>query len=307
MNAKKTVLCSTLALWAFPATLLADETDDVMAKRGDGMVTHYEFDAAMERIPEEDRGAFLRSGERFEQMVSNLLLYSQLAAAARKKEFDADPLVQARMKLAAEKELANAWLDSYVDAKDKPDLDALAREYYVLHPGEFTTQKTLDVSHVLVSNQNRSNEEARALAEEIRAKAVAEPESFEALVAEYSEDPSASSNQGRFPSVTRGSMVRPFEEAAFAMAPGEISQPVYTQFGYHVIRVNAINEPRPRAFEEVREQLVRRELKQHRERVRLDYLAQLSNVETELTMEDLQLMLSRYFSPEELATFNQPE
>lgn len=299
-------------LWAIlfvglASTAIAQEEDlSILAQRGDGVVTQAEFDAAMARIPNEDQGAFLRSSQRFEQMVSNMLLYSQLAEEARKVGFDQDPVIQAQMNLAAEKELANSWLAERVETKDRPDLEGLAEEYYRLNPGEFMSQPAVDVSHILISNQSRSNEEALALAGEVRAMVLADPENFEALVAEYSEDSAAASNNGRYPSVKRGDMVRAFEDTAFALSPGELSEPVYTQFGYHIIRQNARIEPRLRPFEEVKEGLVRRELEKHRERVRLDYLGNLTHLETKITEAQLRAALTRYYSPEELEEFAAP-
>jgi len=58
-----------------------------------------------------------------------------------------------------------------------------------------------------------------------------------------------------------GDMVKPFEEAAFALEPGEISEPVKTDYGYHVIRLDAYYEPTMMTFEEVKPQLVALERK----------------------------------------------
>ena len=287
-------------------TAVAQIDLSILATRGDGVVTQDDFDAAMGRIPEEDHGNFLRSSERFETMVSNMLLYSQLAAEARKAGYDADPLVAAQMKLAAEKELANAWLEEQVAGRETPDLEGLAREYYAANPNEFLSAPSVDVTHILVSNQSRSNEDARTIADEVLAKIKADPDSFDALVTQYSEDPSMVNNQGRFPSVKRGDMVREFEEAAFSLEEGQVSDPVYTRFGYHIIRLNGKSEAGVRDFEEVKGGLMRKELRAHRERMRLDYLSNLTHQETKITNEQLLQALSRYFTEDEMAELANP-
>ncbi len=76
---------------------------------------------------------------------------------------------------------------------------------------------------------------------------------FENLVAEYSDDPSAANNKGDLGFFTAGRMVKPFEEAAFALREaGDVSETVQTQFGYHVIRLVGKQGERMRSFDEVK-------------------------------------------------------
>ena len=86
------------------------------------------------------------------------------------------------------------------------------------------------------SQATRSKEEAESLAKDISKRAKA-GESFAELASQYSEDPSAKSNKGDLGYFTWGRMVQQFQETAFNMNPGEVSDPVLTQFGYHVIKV----------------------------------------------------------------------
>ncbi len=88
----------------------------------------------------------------------------------------------------------------------------------------------IKASHILVNDEETANE----VIEKIEAG-----EDFNELAKEYSEDPSAQENNGDLGYFTRGVMVTEFEEAAFALKTGEVSKPVKTDFGYHVIKKEA--------------------------------------------------------------------
>lgn len=276
----------------------SDENQDVFAKRGEGVVTHDMFDTRVSRIPGEHRLNVIRDKGRVEDLIDSMLLNAQLAAAARDAGLDKDPQIQSRMRLAAEEELASAWRNQYASTKPEADYDAMAREYYQVNPDRFKSQKSIDVSHILIGTETRPDDEARGIADDLKRQLEQSPGQFDDLVRQYSDDPSAKSNLGRFKSVKRGQMVKGFENTAFNLEPGQISMPVKTQYGFHIIRLDAVNQPRERSFQEVRETLVARMRMQHHERILSDYLSELSVMETELRQEDLEEMVERQFGGE---------
>jgi len=295
-------LAASLAIT--PLVVCADidngETD-ILARRGKGVVTQEGFSARADKIPQRLRRGTLRDRNRVRDVVNTLLLRSQLAADAREAGFDKRVLVAERMQLAAETELAEVWIQHYVEMQGEADYEALAFQYYRMHADEILSEPKVDVTHILISTGERGNEEALALANSVYAQVIENPAKFDELVKEYSEDPSAVSNLGKFNGVKKGDMVRAFEKAAFRLQPGEISKPVSTEFGYHIIRLDAYMAPAQRSFDEVREQLVERETARHEERVKNDYLTSLSNLDVEMTEEALKEMVRRQFGEEVLA------
>lgn len=117
--------------------------------------------------------------------------------------------------------------------------DDEARSFYVENEEMFTQPDQVRARHILISTQGIEDEEAvleaRDRAEDLRGQ-LDDGADFAELAQEHSEGPSASRG-GDLGLFGRGQMVPPFEEAAFALEPGEISDIVETQFGYHIIQV----------------------------------------------------------------------
>jgi parvulin-like peptidyl-prolyl isomerase len=95
------------------------------------------------------------------------------------------------------------------------------------------------------AQEPRSDEDTLALAEELRQRLV-DGEDFAVLAAEYSDDPGSGANGGDLGWFGRGMMVPSFEEAAFSLEIGEISEPVKSDFGYHIIEVLEKDAERPK-------------------------------------------------------------
>jgi peptidyl-prolyl cis-trans isomerase C len=290
----KTLFCSLFVAFNVNATETV-EKDEILAQRGKGIVTQTTFAARADMIPSDIRQASLRNGNRLRDVMNTMLLRAQLAADAREAGFDNEQIVIERMQLAADTELGEAWLQHFVQTQPDADYEQLAREYYLLHGDGMLTEETIDVSHILVSAEERSEEEAFELANDISRQLQQDPTQFDQLIEKYTDDPSASSNKGKFSKVKKGDMVKRFETTAFALQKDEISSPVKTAFGYHIIRLDKHNEAQAMSFEEVKPLLIDRERKQHQDRIRSDYLGSLSTLDVDMTEEALEEMVRRQF------------
>jgi peptidyl-prolyl cis-trans isomerase C len=273
----------------------ADNT--VFARQGGQVLTQEELDAAFSRIPEQYRMAFIRDGEKVDQLVQNLLRYKLIVADARAHGFDKEPLMEQRMQLALDEAMTEAWLARVVDEAPEADYEAIAYENYLASPELFQTEEMVDVSHILVeSGKKRNEEEALDLATRLQAELLGNPELFGEYVEEYSDDPGKVSNNGRYAQVKRGQMVKPFEEQAFSMREeGEISEPVKTSFGYHIIRLNQRIPTRTKPFEDVKGPLIEEARKAYLSQYRQDYILKQSSGTIEIPDGAVEAMVKRQF------------
>ncbi len=128
----------------------------------------------------------------------------------------------------------------------------LLNEYYLSHREEFKQEEQVKASHILfrVNQQDpedRQNKLQKAL--EIK-KELDEGADFGLLARMYSEDPGTKEKSGDLGYFGRGKMVEAFEEAAFSLKTGQISDPVETSFGFHIIKVTDRKEEAMLSFEE---------------------------------------------------------
>lgn len=135
--------------------------------------------------------------------------------------------------------------------------EAAARALYEDRLRSATAQEERRASHILLTTEARSDDEAQALAESLRARIEA-GESFAELAAEHSDDTETAAAGGDLGWVERGSFVRELENALYALEVDEVSAPVRTGFGWHLIRLERVRgEDSLPPFEEMRAELER--------------------------------------------------
>jgi peptidyl-prolyl cis-trans isomerase D len=131
----------------------------------------------------------------------------------------------------------------------------------------YTQEEQRQAAHILIAVKPDATDADRAaakkLAEDIAAQAKASPAKFGDLAKQRSQDPGSAAQGGDLGSNPRGTMVKSFDDAVFAMKPGEIAGPVQSEFGWHVIRLVGVTPARTRPFEEVKAQ-IETELKRQR-------------------------------------------
>ena len=147
---------------------------------------------------------------------------------------------------------------SISDLGQEPQVDeAKLHAIFDADPDRFRSAEQRRSRHILIAaNGDRDAPRAEQLARDIRAR-LGKGEDFSALAKQYSNDPGSAAAGGELGWAGRGTFVGPFEKSLFGLKIDEISEPVRTEFGYHVIQLEETRGGASRAFEEVRDQLVK--------------------------------------------------
>jgi peptidyl-prolyl cis-trans isomerase C len=201
------------------------------------------------------RQDFFKAPENVQQVTNNLLVRRILAAEAQKEKLDNDLVVQAGLAVAKDRVLSDARLNQ-MDKANEPNekaIEAYARNKYQANFEKFQVPAQSRASHILIEKKDdNSIKQAQELLAKIKGGA-----KFEDLAKEFSKDPGSAARGGDLGFFGEGRMVKPFEDAVKALGkPGDISDVVESQFGFHIIRLEERQAKTTRSFEEVKPQLM---------------------------------------------------
>lgn len=140
-----------------------------------------------------------------------------------------------------------------------PPTDAQLKKMYDDNIARFRTDEQRRVSHILIAVPPNATPaeraKAKAKAEQVLAEVRKHPDDFAKIAKAESQDPGSAAKGGDLGYFGRGAMVKPFEDAAFKLKEGDISDLVQTDFGYHIIKVTGIKPAQTKPFDEVKGEL----------------------------------------------------
>jgi peptidyl-prolyl cis-trans isomerase C len=273
-------------------------------KNPDAKVTNEEINAYHQAHPKEFDD-FLQSNPKFQQQAQGPQRdelkkqfgeFKVIAERARKEGLDRDDVTRLQMLLDRSQTLAGGYLSDLQKNADKLVTDADVEQYYKDHPSDFDEVR---VRHILISTQPKepsedesdagnkdkkpaektkalTKEEARKKAADLLARA-GKGEDFAKLAKENSDDPGSKDKGGEYDFFGRGRMVPEFEKAAFALKPGEISDLVETQFGFHIIKLEERRSAASANDPKVHQQIVDK-LKQEKLEAKIDEITAHTDV-----------------------------
>jgi peptidyl-prolyl cis-trans isomerase C len=225
-----------------PQLASAQKKEDPVVARVNGV----EIRESDLEIAEADVGPSLQVQEpeaRKQALLAYLIDLTALAQASAAKKLDAAPDFAQRMAYARNKVLMEALLG---DLNKTAATEAEMKKLYDESVAKTQPEEEVRARHILV----KTEKEAQDVLAKLKGGA-----DFEKLAREISTDPSAKTNGGDLEYFSKGQMVAEFSDAAFKLNKGQISQPVKTQFGFHIIKVeDKRSKPVPK-YDEVKDQV----------------------------------------------------
>lgn len=177
-------------------------------------------------------------------ILEQLINKSLLVLDATRNLYEREPEFKAQLAKVKEDMLANYAVEKAVSSVRVTDAEL--EKYFEENKDKLVTGETVNASHILVD----SKEKAEAILADINDGKI----SFEDAAKQFSSCPSGKDG-GSLGDFGRGQMVPEFDEACFSMEVGELRGPIQTQFGYHLIKLNAKNASKELKLADIREQL----------------------------------------------------
>ena len=234
----------------------------VLAIAAGNEITEKDLNALISRYPEQQRAAFA-SEEAKKNLLEQLISFELFNKFGKEMELDKTEEFKEALESVTKEILTSMAMNKALGDVTVTEEDA--KKYYDENKDAFSVPPTVSARHILVSTE----EEANKVREEINNGL-----SFADAAMKYSSCPSKEQggNLGEF---SKGMMVPEFEKASFDAEIGAISEPVKTQFGYHLIVVDSKNEGSVKSFEEVKNSVVNELLKKAQHKKYEDLLQQL--------------------------------
>jgi peptidyl-prolyl cis-trans isomerase C len=238
--------------------LSADATAEIASVNGTPITTG-EFEKRMERLTGEGQGNF-DSPEGKEELLDILIAREVLTQEGKRLGLEKKKEVKDRIDELTKEVVINEVVNYIGTEKIN---DAEMKKYYEKNKGDF---REVRASHILV----KTEDEAKEVKKKLDGGA-----DFAALAKEKSQDPGSARQGGDLGFFTKDRMVKPFAEAAFTMKPNEISKPVKSAFGFHVIKVMEIKEPKnfqeltPAQIQGLRGVMINSEIDQLKEKAKI--------------------------------------
>jgi peptidyl-prolyl cis-trans isomerase C len=260
MRLTNSILFSAFVSFSAAAQVPTVPLETPLIVDGDVKVDAGDVEGYLLRVPEEKRADFRTSYDRVAGVADALFVSRSLAAKARASGMDKDPLVQRRLQQAQETILADAYAQKLEKALAVPPLEQRALELYKADAPRYVTPEEVNVQHILVNLNGRTKQSALERATEIAREARSGKEDFLVLAARYSDDPDMKRNGGDLGRNSPKSFVPPVRDALAKMkAPGEISDPIESEYGYHIFKFIDRTPATPIKFEAVKAQLIKSE------------------------------------------------
>lgn len=223
------------------------QNSSVVAKVGPTNITQEDAGRELKALPDQIQKMF-QGQEGTERFVDELVKKEVLYQEAKKKGLGNNQEFQKKVEDFKKLTLISTLLEKEIEEKSKVT-DKEVQDYYDAHKKDFAANNQVRASHILV----KTEEDAKKLLDQIKKGA-----DFAKLAKANSIDTGSAKNGGDLGFFSRGQMVPEFERAAFGLKKGEVSNPLKTQYGYHIIKVTGVKEGNIVEFDKIKQLLTQR-------------------------------------------------
>lgn len=220
------------------------DKDKILAKVNGKDITGEDYNIFINSLNPDLRKHLLNT-EKNEEVIDELIHQELIYQDAKDKGLDKEEDFQKVLEKAKKSLLLNYYLGKMLS--DIAITDKEIEDFYKLHKDHFNTPPTVRASHILVEDLEK--------AQEIYNK-IANGADFSLEAKENSTCPSKNKG-GDLGNFSRGQMVKEFEDAAFSMNVGDISKPIKTEFGYHIIKLTGKNPSKEVSLEDAKDHIIK--------------------------------------------------
>lgn len=217
----------------------------ILAKVGTTVITEADVDETIDALGQ--RGEAYNNPQGRKNVLEQIINKNLFLCEAKKNFYEGDPSFKAQLAKIKDEMLANFAIEKAI-SNVKITQDEV-KKFYEEHKKELVSEESVEASHILVDTKEKASE----ILEKIKSGSI----SFENAAKENSSCPSKE-NGGSLGEFTKGQMVPEFDNAVFNMSVGEISEPVQTQFGYHIIRLDKKNGAKEISYDEIKDRLAQK-------------------------------------------------
>ena len=237
----------------------AATSSDVIATVAGEKITTRDIDQTLNSFPAQMRAGLDTPAGR-KQMLQELITFHLLAKSGKDQGLEKTDEYKQALAAFEKQQLATMAAEKAAGKGDATITEAQARAYYESHKAAFVVPEAVRASHILIAvgrgASKADDEAALAKAKKILADIKAGKITFEEAAQKDSSCPSRT-NGGDLNFFVKGQMVAPFEEAAFALKKGQMTdEPVKTEFGYHIIKVTDRRESSEQSFDTVKKDII---------------------------------------------------
>ena len=274
MKRNASIAAGVLAMAVLTASGEALAPSTVLIENGKIVVDAADFEGNLLRIPENRRAEFRSSYDRVATVVDNVHVARAFAERARQAGLDKDPAVQRRLQQLQEGLLADLYVQKAERDAPAVNLEQRAREVFKAEQGRLTKPEEVYIQSILVGLKGRTRDMALELAKKVREEAARPDADFLAVADKYSDDPDKRRNGGDLGYNSPNAFVDPVRIAIAGMKrKGEVSEPIESEYGFHIIKLVDRKAPQPAKFEDVKRKLMDLE-REKLNRQRIDALVQ---------------------------------